>query len=115
MGTTCSSSMSGATSDLSAEENEELKRNQEFLQSAPVASTISDSAPSLTPSEDAEFKIFIQCTREWEARVNGREAAVDQLEVPEVAPDLLDEQSVAAEQPIGFGNVENHLDDILAK
>ena len=105
---------STSTSDLSAEENEELMRNNEFLQSAPVASTISDSAPSLTPSEDAEFKIFIQRTREWEARVNGQEVAVDQLEVPEVAPDMLEEQVVAVEQALGIGNVENHLDVVIA-
>ena len=105
---------STSTSDLSAEENEELRRNNEFLQSAPVASTISDSAPSLTPSEDAEFKIFIQRTREWEARVNGQEVAVDQLEVPEVAPDMLEEQVVAVEQALGIGNVENHLDVVIA-
>ena len=119
--------VSNPTSDSSAEENvnvptavsssdsSELRRNNEkFLQSAPVASTASDSAPSLTPSEDAEFRIFIQRTRELQARVDVQEVAVDQLEVPEVAPELLDEQVVAAEQPIGFGNVENHLDDIIA-
>ena len=120
--------VSNPTSDSSAEENvnvptavsssdsSELRRNniEKFLQSAPVASTASDSAPSLTPSEDAEFRIFIQRTRELQARVDVQEEAADQLEVPEVAPELLDEQSVAAEQPIGFGNVENHLDDILA-
>merc|ERR1711888_83664 len=83
-----------------------LRRNEEFLQSAPIASTASDSAPSLTPSEDAEFRVFLQRTRELEARVVVQEVAADQLEVPEVAPELLDLQVVAAEQPIGFGNVE---------
>merc|ERR1711888_544876 len=123
---TMDDSVSRPTSDSIAEDNgnvptsvsssdsSELRRNEEFLQTAPIASTSSDSAPSLTPSEDAEFRIFIQRTRELQARVDVQEVAADQLEVPEVAPELLDEQVVAAEQPIGFGNVENHLDDIIA-
>ena len=99
------------TSDLSAEEKEELKRNNEFLQSAPIASTISDSASSLTSSEDAEFRVFIQRTREREAQVNGQEIAV---EVPVVAPDMLEEQVVAVDHALGIGNVENHLDVVIA-
>ena len=92
----------------------ELRRNEEFLQTAPIASTASDYEPSLTPSEDAEFRVFIQRTRELEARVDVQEVAADQLEVPEVAPELLDLQVVAAEQPIGFGNDENHLNVLIA-
>merc|ERR1711888_454435 len=124
---TMDDSVSSPTSDSIAEDNgnvptsvsssdsSELRRNnEEFLQSAPIASTASDSAPSLTPSEDAEFRIFIQRTRELQARVVVQEVAADQLEVPEVAPELLDLQVVAAEQPIGFGNVENHLNVIIA-
>ena len=99
------------TSDLSAEEKEELKRNNEFLQSAPIASNSSDSASSLTSSEDAEFRVFIQRTREREAQVNGQEVAV---EVPVVAPDMLEEQVVAVDQALGIGNVENHLDVVIA-
>ena len=92
----------------------ELRRNEEFLQTAPIASTASDYEPSLTSSEDAEFRVFIQRTRELEAREDVQEVAVDQLEVPEVDPELLDLQVVAGEQPIDFGNHENHLNVLIA-
>ena len=95
------------TSNLSAEENEERRRNYEFLQSAPVASSTSDSAASLTSSGEAEFKRFIQRTREYEARVDGQEIAVNQMDVPEVVPGMLEEQVVA-------GNGGNRLDVVIA-
>ena len=76
----------------------ELRRNREqFLQSAPVATTPTDSAPSLTPSEDFNFRISIERTRLHELR---REAAELQARVDEqeVAAEQLDVQEVAAEQ-----------------
>merc|ERR1712030_186832 len=79
-----------------------------------MSSSASDYEPSLTPREDAEFRVFIQRTRELEARVDVQEVAADQLEVLEVAPELLDLQVVAAGQPIGFGIVENQLDVVIA-
>ena len=88
----------------------ELRRNEEFLQTAPIASTASDYEPSLTSSADAEFRVFIQQTRELAAREDVQEVAV----VPEVDPELLDLQVVAGEQPIDFGNHENHLNVLIA-
>ena len=85
----------------------ELRRNQEFLQTAPIASTASYE-PSLTSSADAEFRVFIQQTRELAAREDVQEVAV----VPEVDPELLDLQVVAGEQPIG--NHANHLNVLIA-
>ena len=87
----------------------ELRRNQEFLQTAPIASTASYE-PSLTSSADAVFRVFIQQTRELAAREDVQEVAV----VPEVDPELLDLQVVAGEQPIDFGNHENHLNVLIA-
>ena len=95
------------TSNLSAEENEERRRNYEFLQSAPVASSTSDSASSLTSSGEAEFKRFIQRTREYEAGVVGQEIAGNQMDVPEVVPVMVEEQGVA-------GNGGDRLDVVIA-
>ena len=94
----------------SVSSSSELRRKEEFLQTAPFASTASDYEPSLTTSEDAEFRVFIQRTRELEARVDVQEVAA---EVHEVAPELLDLQVVAVGQPIGFGIVETQLDVVI--
>ena len=94
----------------SVSSSSELRRKEEFLQTAPFASTASDYEPSLTTSEDAEFRVFIQRTRELEARVDVQEVAA---EVHEVAPELLDFQVVAVGQPIGFGIVETQLDVVI--
>ena len=96
--------------ETSVSSSSELRRKEEFLQTAPFASTASDYEPSLTTSEDAEFRVFIQRTRELEARVDVQEVAA---EVHEVAPELLDLQVVAVGQPIGFGIVENQLDVVI--
>ena len=94
----------------SVSSSSELRRNEEFLQTAPFASTASDYEPSLTPSEDAEFRVFIQRTRELEARVDVQEVAA---EVHEVAPELLALQAVVVGQPIGFGIGETQLDVVI--
>ena len=90
-------------------EASELSGNREqFLQSVPVATAASDSAPSLTPSEEASFRIFIERTRLYEME---REAADLQARVDEqeIAAELLDEE-VAAGQHTGYGNFEGNLD-----
>ena len=93
------------SSELSAEEKEELKRNHEFLESAPLASNSSES--SLTSSEEAEFRVFIQLTREREALVNGQEIAVE-------VQDMLEEQVVAVDHAPGIGHGENLLEVVIA-
>ena len=113
-------SVSIPTSDSIAENNgnvetsvsssSELRRKEEFIQTAPFASTASDYEPSLTTSEDAEFRVFIQRTRELEARVDVQEVAA---EVHEVAPELLALQAVVVGQPIGFGIGETQLDVVI--
>ena len=90
-------------------EASELSGNREqFLQSVPVATAASDSAPSLTPSEEFNFRIFIERTRlrEMEREAADLQARVDEQEV---AAELLDEE-VAAEQHTGYGNFEGNLD-----
>ena len=90
-------------------EASELSGNREqFLQSVPVATAASDSAPSLTPSEEVSFRIFIERTRLYEME---REAADLQARVDEqeIAAELLYEE-VAAEQHTGYGNFEGNLD-----
>ena len=104
-------------------EASELSGNREqFLQSVPVATAASDSAPSLTPSEEFNFRISIERTRlremereaaELQARVDEQEVAAEQLDEQEVAAEQLDEQEVAAEQHTGYGIVEGNLDYIL--
>ena len=83
-------------------EASELRRNREqFLQSAPVATASTDSAPSLTPLEEHNFRLSIEQTRLRELR---REAAELQAQV--------DEQELAGEQHTGYGIVEGNLDYI---
>ena len=96
--------------ETSVSSSSELRRKEEFIQTAPFASTASDYEPSLTTSEDAEFRVFIQRTRELEARVDVQEVAA---EVHEVAPELLDLQALAVGQPIGFGIGETQLDLVI--
>ena len=72
-----------------------------------MASSSSDSAASLTSSGEAEFKRFIQRTREYEAGVVGQEIAGNQMDGPEVVPDMLEGQVVA-------GNGGNRLDVVIA-
>ena len=115
------SSTQGVLDDHS--EASELRKNRElFLQSVPVATAASDSAPSLTPSEEFNFRISIERTRlremereaaELQARVDEQEVAAEQLDEQEVAAEQLDEQEVAAEQHTGYGIVEGNLDYIL--
>ena len=93
------------SSELSAEEKEELKRNHEFLESAPLASNSSES--SLTSSEEAEFRVFIQLTREREALVNGQEIAVE-------VQDMLEEQVVAVDHAPGIGHGVTLLEVVIA-
>ena len=103
-------------------EASELRKNRElFLQSAPVATLPTDSAPSLTPSEDFNFRISIQRTRlcelrreaaELQARMDEHEVAAEQLDVPEVAAEQPDVPAVAAEQHPGYGILEGNLDYI---
>ena len=93
------------SSELSAEEKEELKRNHEFLESAPLASNSSES--SLTSSEEAEFRVFIQLTREREALVNGQEIAVE-------VQDMLEEQVVVVDHAPGIGHGVNLLEVVIA-
>ena len=111
------------TVSVSSSDSSELRRNniEQFLQSAPVASTPSDSAPSLTPSEDFNFRISIQRTRlcelrresaELQARMDEHEIAAAQLDVPEVAAEQPDVLMVAAEQQTGYGILEGNLDYI---
>ena len=90
-------------------EASELSENREhFLQSVPVATAASDSAPSLTPSEEVNFRIFIERTRlcEMEREAADLQARVDEQEI---AAELLDEE-VAAGQHTGYGNFEGNLD-----
>ena len=83
-------------------EASELSRNREqFLQSAPVATASTDSAPSLTPLEEHNFRLSIEQTRLRELR---REASELQAQV--------DEQELAGEQHTGYGIVEGSLDYI---
>ena len=78
----------------------ELRRNREqFLQSAPVATASTDSAPSLTPLQEHNFRISIEQTRLRELR---REAAELQAQV--------DEQELAVDQHTGYGRVQGNLD-----
>ena len=80
----------------------ELRRNREqFLQSAPVATASTDSAPSLTPLQEHNFRISIEQTRLRELR---REAAELQAQV--------DEQELAVDQHTGYGRVQGNLDYI---
>ena len=80
----------------------ELRRNREqFLQSAPVATASTDSAPSLTPLQEHNFRISIEQTRLRELR---REAAELQAQV--------DEQELAVDQHTGYGIVQGNLDYI---
>ena len=80
----------------------ELRRNREqFLQSAPVAAASTDSAPSLTPLQEHNFRINIEQIRLRELR---REAAELQAQV--------DEQELAVDQHTGYGIVQGNLDYI---
>ena len=77
----------------------ELRRNREqFLQSAPVATASTDSAPSLTPLQEHNFRISIEQTRLRELR---REEAELQAQ--------LDEQ-LSVDQHTGYGRVQGNLD-----
>ena len=108
------------TVSVSSSDSSELRRNniEQFLQSAPVASTSSDSAPSLTLSEDFNFRISIQRTRlfelrreaaELQARMVDHEVAAEQLDVPEVVAEQPDVPMVAVEQQPGYGILEGNL------
>merc|ERR1712215_437946 len=96
MGASSESSIQGVLDDHF--EAVERRRNREqFLQSAPVATSSTDSAPSLTPLQEHDFRISIEQTRLRELR---REEAELQAQV--------DEQELAVDQHTGYGRVQGN-------